>query len=535
MANKWTSKPPLGTPIIPSWRNDPQYLKLWLPFQEGGGGKAYDLSGNRNHGTLTNMANPPTANSGWAGQGLRFDGTDDYVATGGRPILENSDMTVSAWINPSVISANDRTVIGRGVVNTGGLNYGWMVSTYSNRLYFQRNVGSATSYSLNTASGVVSNILQFITITYSYNTGITTFYINGANVYSAAMAATGTIVYSPTYDNGISIGAQDYKTGVFRYFTRLIDDIRIYNRALSADEVKELFVDRYGDFKPPHNDFRDTGTLFEATIYDTIAVTESLNKQSNIQQSDSITLAEMIRLAIDIEKQDTFEVGDSLSYFITRFQTIMDTIEITDLISRQSVELVKSDSVTMIDSLVKDMDISVNDSIDISDSLTKQVNLIISDSVSLSDGTITKQISISINDIITIIDSLSKIIDISLDDSVEIIEILTKFITYVMPITDTIEIVELISGQNITIVRSDTIEMVDNVEKSITLTLEDNISLTDIIQLLIQLNLDGDSFSITVADPAIIVATRRFRITVNIKKGQGSNILKKGQTTIEKL
>jgi hypothetical protein len=252
----------------------------------------------------------------------------------------------------------------------------------------------------------------------------------------------------------------------------------------------------------------------------------------------------MIRLAIDIEKQDTFEVGDSLSYFITRFQTIIDTIEITDLISRQSVELVKSDSVTMIDSLVKGVDISVNDSIEIVDLLTKQVNLIISDSVSLSDGTITKQISISINDIIAIIDSLSKIIDINLDDSVEIIEILTKFITYVMPIADTIEVTDLISRQNITIVRTDTIEMVDNVEKSITLTLEDNISLTDIIQLLIQLNLDGDSFSITVADPAIIVATRRFRITVNIKKGQGSNILKKGQgsnilkkgqTTIDKL
>jgi hypothetical protein len=304
---------------------------------------------------------------------------------------------------------------------------------------------------------------------------------------------------------------------------------------LSAAEVNELFVDRYGDFKPPRNYFRNTGTLFEATIYDTIAITESLNKQSNIQQSDSITLAEMIRLAIDIEKQDTFEVGDSLSYFITRFQTIIDTIEITDLISRQSVELVKSDSVTMIDSLVKDIDISVNDSIEIVDLLTKQVNLIISDSVSLSDGTITKQISISINDIIAIIDSLSKIIDINLDDSVEIIEILTKFITYVMPIADTIEVTDLISRQNITIVRTDTIEMVDNVEKSITLTLEDNISLTDIIQLLIQLNLDGDSFSITVADPAIIVATRRFRITVNIKKGQGSNILKKGQTTIDKL
>jgi hypothetical protein len=513
MANKWTSKPPLGTPIIPSWRNDPQYLKLWLPFQEGGGGMAYDLSGNRNHGTLTDMANPPTATSGWAGsQGLSFDGVNDYVDAGAK-IIPTADFTISAWIK--MTNSGQRVIVQQySALQTG-------------RFLFRISNTSKLEIDISISTYIAKTELIIDTWYYVVATrvsGTVNMYLNG--VSDKSPFSNSTSIYQ---GNNTKIG------GNYTYFTGLIDDVRIYNRALSAAEVNELFVDRYGDFKPPRNYFRNTGTLFEATIYDTIAITESLNKQSNIQQSDSITLAEMIRLAIDIEKQDTFEVGDSLSYFITRFQTIIDTIEITDLISRQSVELVKSDSVTMIDSLVKDIDISVNDSIEIVDLLTKQVNLIISDSVSLSDGTITKQISISINDIIAIIDSLSKIIDINLDDSVEIIEILTKFITYVMPIADTIEVTDLISRQNITIVRTDTIEMVDNVEKSITLTLEDNISLTDIIQLLIQLNLDGDSFSITVADPAIIVATRRFRITVNIKKGQGSNILKKGQTTIDKL
>jgi hypothetical protein len=512
MANKWTSKPPLGTPIIPSWRTDPQYLKLWLPFQEGGGGKAYDLSGNRNHGTLTNMDNPPTATSGWAGQGLRFDGVNDYVSISNSVVLRTTSFTYSAWVN---VKGSHGGGYGGVFEYIGGdtTDQSRFVITNAGSIVIQGNSGS----NFNGNTTLSNNKWYFLTLT--FNNGISTLYVNGNYDNSTTLVGWTTGIHNIL----IGTGADWFPT---YYFNGLIDDVRIYNRALSAGEVRELYIDRYGDFKPPRNYFLNTGTLFEATIYDTIAVTESLNKQSNIQQSDSITLAEMIRLAIDIEKQDTFEVGDSLSYFITRFQTIMDTIEITELISRQSVELVKSDSVTMIDSLVKDMDISVNDSIEIVDSLTKQVNLIISDSVSLSDGTITKQISISINDIITIIDSLSKIIDVNLDDSVELIENLTKFIAYVMPVTDTIEVTDLISGQNITIVRSDTIEMIDNVEKSITLTLEDNISLTDIIQLLIQLNLDGDSFSITVADPAIIVATRRFRITVNIKKGQ---------TTIEKL
>lgn len=526
MSNKWKSKPPLGTPIIPSWRTDPQYLKLWLPFQEGGG-NAYDLSGNRNHGTLTNMANPPTDTSGRAGsQGLRFDGVDDYVRVANSDSVKIglSDFSMSGWFKTSGwIGAETRmTILNKETGAANGMIWG-ALSTIGYTAILSL-VGGVTSLRVSLAqktagvgtaktspvTNATINLNQWYYFTFIRSGDNMYLYINGV----LANTTTGVGAIDVTQDAYLEFGNTSY--GTDDLFNGIIDDVRIYNRGLSAAEVKELFVDRYGDFKPPcSNFFLNTGTLFEATIYDTIAITESLNKQSNIQQSDSITLAEMIRL--------------------TRFQTIIDTIEITDLISRQSVELVKSDSVTMIDSLVKGVDISVNDSIEIVDLLTKQVNLIISDSVSLSDGTITKQISISINDIIAIIDSLSKIIDINLDDSVEIIEILTKFITYVMPIADTIEVTDLISRQNITIVRTDTIEMVDNVEKSITLTLEDNISLTDIIQLLIQLNLDGDSFSITVADPAIIVATRRFRITVNIKKGQGSNILKKGQTTIDKL
>ncbi|MFZ3078009.1 MAG: archaellin/type IV pilin N-terminal domain-containing protein, partial [Candidatus Aenigmatarchaeota archaeon] len=55
-------------------------------FDEGSEGKAYDNSGNGNAGTLVNMNTSGNATSGWTsgkfGNGLRFDGTNDYVDAG---------------------------------------------------------------------------------------------------------------------------------------------------------------------------------------------------------------------------------------------------------------------------------------------------------------------------------------------------------------------------------------------------------------------------------------------------------------------
>src|SRR5262245_53133567 len=66
------SKPPNNLGLVGYWS-----------FNEDAGTIATDFSGDRNHGSMSGIANPPTAASGWTngkrGTALRFDGTNDTV------------------------------------------------------------------------------------------------------------------------------------------------------------------------------------------------------------------------------------------------------------------------------------------------------------------------------------------------------------------------------------------------------------------------------------------------------------------------
>ena len=92
-----------------------QGLVLYLPFDEGTGTIAYDLSGYGNNGTLLDTSStnadgntPPQWVDGKIGKALSFDGVDDYVEVTGTTVLDtiktsSARYTFSAWINPIVI------------------------------------------------------------------------------------------------------------------------------------------------------------------------------------------------------------------------------------------------------------------------------------------------------------------------------------------------------------------------------------------------------------------------------------------------
>ena len=87
-------------------------LVAYYSFNEGTGTQAGDFSGKGNHGTTTNMAEPPTATSGWTsagklGSALNFDGINDYVNANNSSSLDTSvtnKVTVSGWIKLNTFS-----------------------------------------------------------------------------------------------------------------------------------------------------------------------------------------------------------------------------------------------------------------------------------------------------------------------------------------------------------------------------------------------------------------------------------------------
>ena len=99
MPKKWTFKPPLGAKVNFSHPLAKGLVGLWL-MNEGGGNKVYDLSGNENHGTLTNMDPATDWVGGKDGPAIDFDGSDDYVDMGDVDTLEGLNaMSVCLWVN----------------------------------------------------------------------------------------------------------------------------------------------------------------------------------------------------------------------------------------------------------------------------------------------------------------------------------------------------------------------------------------------------------------------------------------------------
>ena len=210
------SKPPAGTQLNPLHPLS-KGLVLCQLFNEGAGSLANDISGNKNHGRLKNMA-PNVQGSGWGGSkfggSLKFDGVDDYVNAGNNASLDITVATVSMWFNANVTGDS---LMGRGFDKWR--MYGNPMHIYNNRDGAYSSWTTNWSYSINIWYHLVW-----------VNSGSNEYlYINGELKDSRAVSG----VLSSTTD--LILGAYS-TTGDF--FNGSIDEVRVYNRALSAEEVR---------------------------------------------------------------------------------------------------------------------------------------------------------------------------------------------------------------------------------------------------------------------------------------------------------
>src|SRR3989338_6513170 len=191
------------------------------------GVKAYDRSGQGNDGTLTNG---PASAIGRIGQGLSFNGTN-YVNTSEVPFnFGTSDFAVGAWVKSSTAYAGTKFPFGHfsaSLVWASSLN----TSIFGFSVYGSLgNIGSNKSF-----NAVDTNWHHLVgVITRSGNNATITLYADGISLGSDS-GTVGNI----TAPNPFQIGTWDGDTA--NGFKGTIDDVRIYNRALSADEIKRLY------------------------------------------------------------------------------------------------------------------------------------------------------------------------------------------------------------------------------------------------------------------------------------------------------
>jgi concanavalin A-like lectin/glucanase superfamily protein/Big-like domain-containing protein/PASTA domain-containing protein len=209
---------------------------LAMSFNEVSGSTATDSSGNGNNGTISG-ATRVTGQVGFGGA-LQFNGTSSIVNVAHSASLAlTSGMTLEAWVNPSAnagVSPNDgwRTVImkERG---TTGLAYG----LYGND--GNTNPSRPAGYIRNNNSDVEATagpalpvgVWTHVAVTYD-GTSIR-LYVNGQ--LRSTQGASGGIAASTA---PLRIGGNTvFSVPGTEYFAGLIDEVRIYNRALSAAEI----------------------------------------------------------------------------------------------------------------------------------------------------------------------------------------------------------------------------------------------------------------------------------------------------------
>ena len=207
------------------------YWKL----DESSGSSAADSSGNSQTGTILNA---PTRTSS-VGSGSSFtnpyaftlNGTNQAVSIPDSTYLKPQYMTLSVWIKP-VDRITNRAIVSK--TESGSYN-----------IYIANNIITAQVY-INAAyrniSADISNIptSSWINTAFSYDGNVLNLYINGVLVNS--------LIY--TYGAGITHAAQPLCIGAepsggvcsAPYFSGDIDDVRIYNRALSAQEVANVYL-----------------------------------------------------------------------------------------------------------------------------------------------------------------------------------------------------------------------------------------------------------------------------------------------------
>jgi hypothetical protein len=216
-------------------------------FSEGEGVVAYDSSGNRYDGQIKG----PEWVSGRSGNALSFDGWDDYVNISGTSILNGATQaTFTAWVKLRSLNTDDdifakgkhdlknaSILIWRDDDVTGGDNI-------SNKDCLSAMIYDGAQYKFISSGNGTLNDTNWhhlaVTFNATSNTGLK-IYIDGKFNQSGNPVAASVDRIASVNPEPLRIGRDNESAPTNQTFNGSIEDVRVYNRALTADEIYELY------------------------------------------------------------------------------------------------------------------------------------------------------------------------------------------------------------------------------------------------------------------------------------------------------
>jgi O-glycosyl hydrolase len=208
----------------------PSGLVAAYAFSEGSGTTVTDLSGNGNTGTISNATWTTT---GKYGNALSFNGTNALVSINDSPSLDlTKGMTLEAWVNPTAVPPFWSAAIVKEQHSdpANDLSYALYTADGGGKPPAVHGLFGSGSGADQYATG--GGVLALNTWTYlagTYDGTALRLYVNGTLV--ATRTASGLLT---TTSDPLRLGGDFDK----EYFTGVLDEIRVYNRALSQSEIQ---------------------------------------------------------------------------------------------------------------------------------------------------------------------------------------------------------------------------------------------------------------------------------------------------------
>jgi len=194
----------------------------WWKLDEGSGTTALDSSGNGNDASFQGA--PAWAENGKFGKAVWFNGTSDYLAAPDSDSLDikGDQLSIAAWVNGEAWGGARHIV--RKTPDSG-----------TDAIYFIRGQGTTLRSDISTSAGAtiivgttVLPVAEWVHVALVYDGAEARIYVNGK--LDVAMSVSGAITES---NNELRIGRGE-PSG---YFLGMIDDIRLYNHALTEGEL----------------------------------------------------------------------------------------------------------------------------------------------------------------------------------------------------------------------------------------------------------------------------------------------------------